>query len=70
MITTAYFHSTEDSTWIAILDDGREIKFLADGEPAEALAQQLGGRQISPSLRRFMRMASTGSQPPTTPSNR
>lgn len=48
MITTAYFHSTEDSSWIAILDDGREIKFLADGEPAEALAQQLGGRQISP----------------------
>ena len=48
MITTAYFHSTEDSSWIAILDDDREIKFLADGEPAEALAQQLGGRQISP----------------------
>lgn len=48
MITTAYFHSTEDSSWTAILDDGRKIKFLADGEPAEALAQQLGGRQISP----------------------
>lgn len=48
MITTAYFHSTEDSTWIAFLDDGREISFLDDGEPAEVLARLLDGRQISP----------------------
>ena len=48
MLTTAYFTSTDDNAWIAHLEDGRQITFMADGEPAEALAKVLGSREVAP----------------------